>query len=96
MGARNAERPRGMRDVSVDPRTDPDWITAPDRLPRPGERVLTHEGEARVVAICGKISNGGRLLELQMDDGRRHPFFAASGNVLVRRDAAGAAESTDD
>ena len=80
--------PRGIRDVRVDPITNPGWITALDRLPSPGERVHTHEGGATVVAILGKTSDGGRLLELAMDDGRKHAFFAAAANVLVHPEAA--------
>ena len=86
MGDGNAvTKARGTRDVRVDRTTHPDWITALDRLPKPGEPVQTHEGSATVTAILGKTSDGGRLLELRMDDGRKHTFFAASANVLVQR-----------
>lgn len=80
-------KPRGTRDVRVDRATHPEWVTAMDRLPGRGEHVLTHEGAATVVAILGKTSDGGRLIELAMDDGRKHPFFAASANVLVQPSA---------
>jgi len=80
-------KPRGTRDVKVDRESHPGWITALDRLPARGEHVHTHEGGAKVVAILGKTSVGGRLIELAMDDGRKHPFFAAAANILVERDA---------
>jgi hypothetical protein len=78
-------KPRGTRDVKVDRATHPDWVTGVDRLPARGEKVHTHEGSATVVAIHGKTSAGGRLIELSMDDGRKHAFFAAAANVLVER-----------
>jgi len=80
-------KPRGTRDVQVDRASHPDWVTAEDRLPARGEHVHTHEGSAIVVAILGKTGGGGRLIELAMDDGRKHPFFAAAANVLVEREA---------
>lgn len=83
MGNGNGGMPRERRDVRVDRAAHPDWVTAFDRLPSLGEHVLTHEGGATVAAIWGKTSDGGRLLELAMDDGRRHSFFAAAANVLV-------------
>ena len=81
-------KPRGTRDVRVDRTTHPNLITALDRLPKAGERVQTHEGSATVKAILGKTSDGSRLLELAMDDGRKHAFFASSANVLVDREPA--------
>ena len=77
-------KPRGIRDVLVDPSSQPGWVTALVRLPERGEHVETSEGGATVVAILGKTAASGRLLELSMDDGRTHAFFAAAGNVLVR------------
>src|SRR4030095_1598622 len=67
------KKPRGVRDVRVDRTAHPDWVTALDRLPARGEHVHTNEGGATVVAILGKTQVGGRLLELSMDDGRKHP-----------------------
>ena len=78
---------RGVRDVQVDRADHPEWVTALDRLPARGERVHTNEGSATVIAVLGKTQFGGRLLELSMDDGRTHPFFAAAVNVLVAPDA---------
>ena len=77
-------KPRGVRDVRVDRAAHPDWVTALDRLPATGEHVITLEGGAKVVAILGKTQGGGRLLELAMDDGRKHTYFAAAVNVLVQ------------
>lgn len=76
--------PRGTRDLRVDPTKCPGWISGSERLPVPGERVYTHEGTAVVVRILGKTGAGGRLLELAMDDGRRHAFFAAAANIMVQ------------
>ena len=76
-------KPRGVRDVRVDRTTHPDWVTALERLPTRGERVHTLEGPATVVAILGKTEGGGRLLQLSMEDGRTHPYFASAANVLV-------------
>jgi hypothetical protein len=81
----NRGKPRRTSDVRVDRSNHPDWVTAMDRLPGRGERVHTHEGSATVVAIHGKTSAGGRLIELSMDDGRKHAFFAAAANILVER-----------
>ena len=51
-----------------------------------GEVVLCVEGEAEVVGVLGRTSDGSRLLELRVDD-RNNPFFASSSNVLVQSDA---------
>ena len=83
--AYHSGKPRGIRDVVVDPATQPDWVSGLERLPQRGERVETHEGAGTVVAILGKTASAGRLLEVAMDDGRKHPFFAAAANVLVPR-----------
>lgn len=75
--------PRGTRDVRVDPRNHPGWLTAVERLPTPGEAVETNEGSATVVRLLGRTGSGGRLLELKLLRGRTEPFFAAAANVLV-------------
>jgi hypothetical protein len=77
--------PRRSEDVRVDPVLRPGWITAADRLPALGEQVYCAEGEAEVVRLLGKTGSG-RLLELRVADGRRAPFFASAGNVLVTPD----------
>jgi hypothetical protein len=94
MDSNSSRKPRGTRDVKVDHAVHPDWVTGVDRLPGRGEKVHTHEGSATVVAIHGKTSVGGRLIELSMDDGRKHAFFAAAANVLVERVAPPPAEKT--
>lgn len=79
--------PRRTEDVKVDPMLCPGWISGADRLPAPGEKVYCAEGLAEVVRHLGKTGSG-RLLELQVSDGRRAPFFASAGNVLVPPDGA--------
>lgn len=64
----------------------PDWISATMRLPTVGEQVCCADGMAEVSKILGKTSDGSRLLELILPDRPRHPFFAASSNVLVAPD----------
>lgn len=77
--------PRRAEDVRVDPVLHPGWISGADRLPKVGETVFCTEGMAKVVKLLGKTGSG-RLLELKIDDGRRVPYFAAQGNVLVPPD----------
>ena len=81
------KKPRRSQDLRVDRALHPDWITAAERLPARGEHVHTAEGTAKVVAIHGKTSMGGRLIEVAIDDGRKQPYFAAAANILVERDA---------
>jgi hypothetical protein len=85
MAGYGGRAPRRAEDVRVDPVLRPGWITAADRLPDPGEKVYCSEGQAEVVRLLGKTESG-RLLELKVEDGRRAPFFAAAGNVLVSPD----------
>lgn len=82
-GASHVGPARGIRDLRIDPALYPGCVSGTERVPRPGERVHTIEGTARVVRLLGKTGAGGRLLELAMDDGRKPPFFAAAANVLV-------------
>jgi len=44
------------------------------------------EGEAEVIKVLGKISDGSRLLELRLPDRPKAPFFASSSNVLMKAD----------
>ncbi|MEJ2503886.1 MAG: hypothetical protein P8177_11345 [Gemmatimonadota bacterium] len=37
-----------------------------------------------VVRLLHKTADGGRVLEVAMDDGRKQPFFAATANVRVQ------------
>jgi hypothetical protein len=79
--------PRRAEDVKVDPILRPGWVSAADRLPDPGEEVYCSEGPAELVRVLGKTESG-RLLELRVSDGRKSPFFASAGNVLVSPDRA--------
>lgn len=80
--------PRAKRSLRVDPAQSPGWIAGSNRVPRPGERIHTHEGTGVVVRVLHKTSDGGRVLEVTMDDGRKPPFFAATANVRVQSLAA--------
>jgi hypothetical protein len=82
MSGYGGRAPRRKEDVMVDPVLRPGWLSAADCLPNPGESVYCAEGGAEVVRVLGKTENG-RLLELKLADGRKTPFFAAAGNVLV-------------
>ena len=52
------------------------------RTPAVGAQVVSVEGMAKVVRVLGKVSDGSRLLELQIVDRDGPSFFAASSNVL--------------
>ena len=55
------------------------------QTPAVGAEVLSVEGLATVVKVLGKVSDGSRLLELQIA-GRDGPsFFAATTNVLQEK-----------
>ena len=71
-------------DLRVDPGSRPGWDIREDRVPGKGERVYCTEGEAEVARICGKTSDGNRILELRILDRIAPPFYAAVSNVLVR------------
>ena len=53
-----------------------------ERTPPVGAEVLSVEGPAKVVRVLGRVSDGSRLLELQIVDRDGPSFFAASSNVL--------------
>lgn len=74
---------RRNRSLRVNPARSPGWICGSERAPRPGERVHTHEGTGVVIRLLTKTADGGRVLEVSMDDGRKQPFFAATDNVRV-------------
>lgn len=76
--------PRRTKDLKVDPANCPGWVSGTERMPAKGERVQTNEGTGVVVRIFGKTTDGGRLIELSMDDGRKPPFFAAVANIMVQ------------
>lgn len=67
----------------------PGWAAGDGRLPKVGEAVCCAEGEAEVVRLLGRTGDGGRLLELRLPDRPKHPYFAASSNVLRRAAAEG-------
>lgn len=73
-------RPDSLR---VDASACPGWLSGAECSLAAGERVYCAEGMAEIVRILGKTTDGSRLLELQIDDGRRAAFFAAASNVLV-------------
>ena len=52
------------------------------RTPAVGAQVVSVEGLAKVVRVLGKVSDGSRLLELEIVDRHGQSFFAASSNVL--------------
>ena len=62
----------------------PGWRPVSGRIPGVGESVHCVEGEAEVVRVLGRVSDGSRLLELRLPDRPKAPFFAASSNVLLR------------
>ncbi|HSW27923.1 MAG TPA: hypothetical protein VLH75_00400 [Longimicrobiales bacterium] len=66
----------------------PGWELAVGRLPQVGEIVRCVEGEAEVVKVLTRLSDGGRLLELRLVSQPKTPFFAASSNVFVRTEPA--------
>jgi hypothetical protein len=80
-------------DLTVSRESQPDWMTGKERLPSVGELVLCASGMAEVVKVCGKTSDGSRLLELRLVDQKAPPFFAAGSNVLVRPAVAAVAAS---
>ena len=82
-----SKRTKVAKDLLVDASMRPGWISAAERLPSPGEVVYCAEGAAELVRVLGKTGTGGRLLELKVADGRRHPFFAADHNVRVDPEA---------
>lgn len=69
--------------LRMDGELHPGWIPGTERNVEPGESVLCTGGPARVVKVLGKTSDGSRLLELQLHEGKHPPFFACASNVLV-------------
>jgi hypothetical protein len=61
----------------------PGWLPGSEVAPRIGDRVYCTAGVAEVTKLCGKSSDGGRILELKLVETQAPPFFAASSNVLV-------------
>lgn len=69
--------------LRVDPGARPGWSIADRRTPPPGTAVYCTEGPAEVTKVCGKTSDGSRLLELRLLDRTAPPFYAAASNVLT-------------
>jgi hypothetical protein len=76
-----------LEQIRVESLELPGWHAGSDRIPSVGESVQCIEGQAEVVRVLGKTSDGGRVLELCLPDRPKVPFFAASSNVLVKVDA---------
>jgi hypothetical protein len=70
-----------VRVTSVD---RPGWAADSGRIPLVGEVVQCTDGEAEVMKVLTRLSDGGRLLELRLPDRPKTPFFAASSNVMLR------------
>jgi hypothetical protein len=79
----NSSRRIRMEDLHVDEGAYPGWSSGIDRLPSVGEHVYCTAGLAEVVRVHGKTGDGTRILELNLLDGTRHPFFCAASNVRV-------------
>ena len=76
-----------LEQIRVESLELPGWHAGSERIPSVGENVHCIEGQAEVVRVLGKTSDGGRLLELCLPERPKVPFFAASSNVLVKVDA---------
>ena len=82
MGFANSSKRLRNADLRVDADAHPGWEAGNPRTPAAGETVLCTEGSAEVIRVCGKTSDGSRLLELRLLDRVAPPFFAAASNVL--------------
>lgn len=83
MGYSNSSRRLSDADLYVNPDARPGWSTGAERVPEVGEQVYCAQGAGTVTRVCGKTGDGSRLLELQLEDPKAKPFFAAASNVLV-------------
>ena len=88
MASANSSRRIRAADLRVDPGSRPGWEIAENDVPPKGERVYCTEGEAEVVRVCGRTSDGNRILELRILERIAPPFYAAASNVLVRGGSA--------
>jgi len=84
MATSHSSRRLRNTDLRVDPETRPGWTLPQDHTPRKGDLVYCTEGEAEVARVCGKTSDGNRILELRLLERNVPPFFASASNVLVR------------
>lgn len=55
-----------------------------EQTPEVGAEVVSIEGLAKVLKVLGKVSDGSRLLELEIVDRDGPPFFAPTSNVLQK------------
>ena len=76
-----------LEQIRIESIERPGWHAGSERIPSVGECVHCIEGEAEVVRVLGRISDGSRLLELRLPERPKVPFFAASSNILVQVDA---------
>lgn len=83
MSSSNMSRARASS-VRISSDEHPGYSADPDYVPEVGEEVLTTEGEAEVVKVLTRLSGGRRLLELELAERPKPPFFAASDNVLIK------------
>ena len=89
MNSNSSKRLRPV-DLQVDGSDHPNWQPGTEMIPLVGDRVWCTAGLADVTRLCGKSSDGNRILELKLVDVVAPPFFAAASNVLVApRIAAG-------
>ena len=84
MSSANSSRRIRTADLRVDPESRPGWEIVANRVPSKGERVYCTEGEAEVARVCGRTSDGNRVLELRILERTAPPFYAAASNVLVQ------------
>lgn len=80
----NSARRLKPEELTIDRTLQPEWSSAVEKPVAVGDVVLCTAGLAQVTKLCGKTSDGSRLLELKLAEGESRPFFAASSNVLVR------------
>ena len=87
LSSANSSRRIRAADLRVDPESRPGWEIGENRVPPKGERVYCTEGEAEVSRVCGRTSDGNRILELKILERVAPPFYAAGSNVLVQTGA---------
>lgn len=56
-----------------------------EQTPEIGAEVVSIEGPATVLRVLGKVSDGSRLLELEIVDRDGPSFFAPTSNVLQKQ-----------
>jgi hypothetical protein len=81
--ASNSSRRLRPEELHVEHGDHPNWKSGAEMTPQVGDRVYCTAGFADVVRLCGKSSDGSRILELKLVDLVSPPFFASAANVLV-------------